>query len=639
MLQNIRDRAQGWFAAVLFGFLVLTFAVWGINFYLRAEGEVVVAKVNGQDIKLKQFERYYYDYRQHLQATQGGNARVNEMDPAQLRPQALQQMIESELLKQAASNAHLHVGDEQLALAIRQMAVFQRDSRFANDMYQQRLRDLGLSTTGFEEQMRSDLVMGQLQQGLAATEFVTQSELNGVMALKTQKRDLIYTMLTTEDVRKAIVPTDAELEAYYKAHGDHYMKPETVRIAYIDLDAEELAKAVAVDETQLKEYYEAHKVSYTTPEQRSVSHLTLHLARDAKPEEIEAAREKAQALLAEARAGKSFEDIAAAHEKDPGFKGEGGKTGFFRRGVMGKEYDEIAFKLKPGELGGPVRVDAGFQILRLDEIKPELARSFDEARADVEKAYRQEQAEKKYYELADQLSTLTYENADSLAPAAKALGLTVQESGALTRNPQPDQRGVLANPKVLEAAFSPEVLREGLNSKAIEILTTHSVVLRVVEHQPAAPRPLSEVRQEVTEAMIDDIARHKVMERGQALLGRLNEGEDRNAMAKSENLKWTEVKGAGRVDPDVNRAVARAAFKLAPPAAGQTAYTGVELGTGEYAVVGVSGVEEGNADKVPETDRKQTRLQLLDVLAQQDWKDYVAALKARAKVQTYPDKL
>lgn len=639
MLQNIRDRAQGWFAAVLFGFLVLTFAVWGINFYLRGEGEVVVAKVNRQDIKLKDFERYYYDYRQHLQAMLGGNARLNEMDPAQLRPQALQQMIESELLKQATRDAHLHVGDGPLAVAIQQMAAFQRDGRFANDLYQQRLHDLGLSTTGFEEQMRGDLIIGQLQQGLSATEFVTQSELNGVTALKAQKRDLLYTTLTTEEARKTIAPTGAELEVYYKTHGDRYLKPETVKIAYLDLDAEELAKAVPVEEAQLREYYDARKVSYTLPEERSVTHLTLHLAKDAKPEEIKAAREKAAVLLAEAKAGKSFEDIATAHDKDPGFKGEGGKTGFFRRGVMSKEFDEVAFNLKPGELGGPVRTDGGFQILRLDEIKPESVRTFDEARANVEKAYRQEQAEKKYYELADQLSTLTYENADSLAPAAKALGLTVQESGLLIRTAPPDQHGILANPKVLEAAFSAEVLNEGLNSKAIEILSTHSVVLRVVEHQPAAPRPLAEVRQEVAEAMINDTVRHKIKERGQALLERLNKGEDRNALAQSGNLKWTEVKGAGRGDPNVNRALARAAFKLPPPVAGHTAYTGVELGTGEYAIVGVSGVQAGDADKTPELDRKQTQQQLLDTWAQQDWKDYVAALKAQAKVQTYTDRL
>jgi peptidyl-prolyl cis-trans isomerase D len=638
MLQSIRDRAQGWFAALLFGFLVLTFAVWGINFYLRGEGEVVVAKVNRQDIKLKEFERYYYNYRQQLQATLGGNARLNEMDPAQLRPQALQQMIESELLKQAARDAHLHVGDGQLAMSIQQIPVFQRDGRFATDLYQQRLHDLGLSTTGFEEQMRGDLVIGQLQQGLSATEFVTDNELNRITALKTQKRNLVYMTLTTEAARKSIAPTDAELEAYYQTHGDHFMKPETVRIAYLDLDAEELAKAVTVDEVQLKEYYDAHKVSYTTPEERSVTHLTLHLAKDAKPEEIKVASAKAEALLAEAKAGKSFEDIAAAHDKDPGFKGEGGKTGFFRRGVMSKEFDNAAFNLKPGELGGPVRVDAGFQVLRLDEIKPESVRSFDSARAEVDKAYRQEQAEKRYYELADQLSTLTYENSDSLEPAAKALGLTVQESGALTRTPPPDQHDLLASSKVLEAAFSAEVLNEGLNSKAIEISSTHSMVLRVVEHQAAAPRPLADVRQEVTEAMINDTVSHKVKERGQTLLERLNKGEDRNALAQSENLKWTEVKDAGRGDTNVNRALARAAFKLAP-SAGHTAYTGVELGTGEYAIIGVGEIQEGDAEKAPELDRKQTRQQLLDTWAQQDWKDYVAALKAQAKVQIYTDRL
>ena len=636
MLQSIRDRAQGWFAAIIFSFIIVAFALWGINFYVRAEGEVPVAEVDGEEIRLAQFERDYQQYRRQLQAAMGDKVNVNNLDQAVIKNQALQQVIDAKVLEQAGRRMKLRVSDGQVAATIQGFEPFQRDGQFAKDLYDRRLQDLGLSPTGFEDQMRREMTAEQLRQGVADTVFVTAAATDRIERLRGQTRDLAYAVIAAEPFKAAIAPADAEIESYYRAHTDRYSTPETVRIAYLDLAVADLARTVAVSEDDLQRYYEEHKSTYSTPEERSANHILVHVKKDAPAAAVEAARKQAEAYLAEAQSGKSFEDIASAHSDDVGSKGEGGKTGFFRRGVMAREFDEAAFAMQPGEIRGPIRTEFGFHVIRLNEIRPAATKTFAEVRDQVEAAYRQEAGEKLYYEKGDQFSTLTYENSDSLQPAAAALGLTIMEGEPFARGGGKD---LTADQRVIDAAFSDEVLKQGLNSQPLEIADGRTVVLRVIDHQPAAPKELAAVRDEIVMTLVAAGAKDKAAARASALLDRLRGGETREALAQAENLVWTEARGVTRDSADVNRAINRAAFKLRSPQAGQPAYGGVPMGTGDYAMIAVLATSDGDPAKADAKARDQTKLDLQREHASADWEDYFGALRTGVEIETHPDRL
>ncbi|MGQ0656761.1 MAG: SurA N-terminal domain-containing protein [Chromatiales bacterium] len=633
MLQTIRDRAHGWFATIVFAILVVPFALWGINWYVRERGEIAVAEVNGTEIQMAEFERAYQDYRRNMQAMQ---ADISKLEAALLKRHVLEQMIDDRLLRENTHKTGLRISDGTVAGAIQSFAPFQREGKFARSLYENRLRDMGLSPSGFEARMRDDMEAEQLHQGISDTNFVTSAAVDALERLKGQRRDVVFATVAAEPLKIEVQPSDTDIEAYHRANAARFTIPEAVRVAYLELAADDLTDEVTVDETALKEYYENHRADYETPEERSANHILVHVEKDAKPEEAEAARQKAEQYLAEAKAGKSFEEIATAHSDDVGSKAEGGKTGFFRRGVMAPAFEEAAFSMQPGELRGPIRTEFGWHVIRLNEIKPAVVKSFGEAHADVEKAYRQRKAEELFYERADQLSTLTYENADSLDPAAKALNLTVKESGFFPRSGGDE---LFANPKVVEAAFSPEVLNERLNSQPVEIAPTQTIVLRVAEHRPAALRPLKEVREEVRALVVAEMAKRKAEERGAALLERLRNGEPRDALAHDEQLAWTEKKGITRDDPDISRAIARTAFSLVPAKPEEVMYGGVSVGTGDYALVGVLKASDPDLTKIGDAERKLSREQLFTSYANNDWRDYLAALKAAARIETHPDRL
>jgi peptidyl-prolyl cis-trans isomerase D len=634
VLQSIRDRAQGWFATIVFSILLIPFALWGINWYARNRTEVVIAKVNGTKINLHDYERAYQQTRRYMQAVAPD---LGKLDLQQLKQQTVDKLVEDQLLKDAKDSRGLRVGNQVLAAQIQQFPALQKDSKFDIARYDALLREQGFSPAGFEEKMRSDLAIEQLRQGISDTNFVTQAAIDGLEKLHGQKRDVAFATIAADPLKAQIQPTDSDIENYYKQNQARFMSPEQVKIAYIELSADELAKTVPVDEQGLKDYYETHKATYSSPEERSANHILVHVEKNAKPEEVEAARKKAEGYLNEAKAGKSFEDLATEKSDDVGSKAEGGKTGLFKRGVMEPEFDEAVFSMQPGELRGPIRTKFGWHVIRLNEIKMEEVKTFDEARADVEAAVRKEAAEKIYFEKADQLSNLAYENSDSLEPAAKALGLTVKESEYFSRS---GGKELFANPKVLEAAFGPDVVNENRNSPPIEINPTHVVVMRMVDHKPEALRPLAEVKADVVSLVTAKLARDKAEQIGQALLERLRKGETREAVAQSDKITWTNVAGATR-DDDIrlSRAVARLAFKTPPASGGETVYNGLSVGAGDYILVAVTAVNNSADTKPDEAKRKALREQLFATYANNDWRDFLADLKARASIVVHKDQL
>lgn len=634
MLQSIRDRAQGWFATIVFSILLIPFAMWGVNWYARNRTEIIVAKVNGTKIKLNEYERAYEQTRRYMQAV---SPDLSKLDLQQIKQQTLESLVDNLLLKDAKDARGLRVGNQDLAAAIQQFPAIQKDGKFDIARYEALLREQGYSPAGFEEKMRNDLSVEQMHQGISDTNFVTQAAIDALEKLNVQKRDVSFATIAAEPLKAQIKPADADIENYYKQNQARFMSPEQVKVAYIELSADELAKTVPVDEQTLTDYYESHKAAYTSPEERSANHILVHVEENAKPEEVEAARKKAEGYLNDAKAGKSFEEIAMQKSDDVGSKAEGGKTGMFKRGVMAPEFDEAAFSMQPGELRGPIRTKFGWHIIRLNEIKKETVKTFAEARADVEAAVRKEAAEKLYFDQAAQLNDLVYSSSDSLEPAAKQFGLQVKESEYIPRS---GGKELFANPKVLEAAFGSDVINENRNSAPIEINPTHVVVLRMVDHKPEALRPLEEVKAEVVTLVTAKLASEKAEQIGAALLERLRKGETREAIAQSDKITWTDVAGATRDDDTkLSRAVARLAFKTPPASGGATVYNGLSVGSGDYILVGVTGVSSTADAKPDDAKRKTLREQLFATYANNDWRDFLADLKARASIVVHKDQL
>ena len=624
MLQEIREKAQGWFAWAIVVLISIPFALWGIQEYLGVGKEVVVAEVNGQEIKERDL-----DLLVHRTRSDSNDSERSQLDR---RKEVLDAMVAEMLIVQAADAMKLRAGDDTIDATIHSLPGMMRNGRFDDVAYQQELGRQGLSDRAFRERVQRFLVMDQISEGIRGSAFVTGNELRDALRLEGQKRDVGYLVVPTKQFAAASEPTDAEIKAYYDANRAAYLTPERVKIQYLELDAKQLAASIRPEEEAVKAYFEQHRDEYAQRAQRRARHILIAADAAAVPEAVEAARRKAQQAIDRIRAGEPFAAVAKELSDDPGSAEQGGDLGSFERGVMVKEFEEAAFGLPPHQLSEPVRSPFGFHVIEVTEVRESTAPTLETARARVEQAVRQAEAERLYYEQVDRLSDLVFENAGSLEPAAQALDLRIQSTDWLGREGGP---GVLSNPKVIAAAFSEEVRGEGRNSDPVDLGAEHTLVLRVVAYEEPRPRSLDEVRNEAREHLVAQKSAAAARAQADALLAQARAGAALDTLAKEAGSAYERVAGLPRRGGGAPDAVARKAFAMARPASGKPSYAVTEIGNGDAAVVGLYGVADGEQD----ADGPQAaglRAALGAQAGAQDLVGYRAALQGRAKLKVRP---
>ncbi len=600
MMHFIREHAKGFFAWLIVILIIIPFAFWGINSYFDGgSADSVVARVNDVEITAREFQRVYVRERARRQEMLGENADPALLNDALIKRDVIDRLVNSESVAQAAIDAGLRIGDAQLAREIIQNPQFQQDGRFDGELYARLLNSMGLTEKGFEAEVRQDMLVEQLVSGVTGSEFATERELQEVAALVDQERDIAYLTLSPGDFSGEAVPTDEEIAAYYEENKDLFSLPEQVSVEYLELSATDLMDGIEVDEDALRRMYEEQEANFVQAEERRASHILITAGPDADEAADQAARDKALQLLERIRSGESFEEIAKAESQDPGSAAEGGDLGFFGRGMMVKPFEEAVYGMSIGDISEPVRTRFGYHIIKLTDIKAQQGRPFEEVRPTLEQEYRELVAEDRFYDIAEQLSDLTYEIPDTLEVAAQELELEIKTSPLFSRHAG---EGIASNPKVRAMAFSPDVLEAGNNSEPVTIGTNHVVVLRIKDRRSTSHKPLEDVRDEIIASLQREASAEKARALGEEIRERMTAGEDPASLAEEYQLEWREAGFVRRDDSGVPGEVLRAAFRMMPPGQDQARIEGVELVSGGYAVVALkavrgSAVAEGNGEE------------------------------------------
>ena len=636
MLQAIRERSQGVIVAIIVGFIILTFALWGVESYISEGKRVVVAEADGEDIYLTEFQDTLQRLRRQAQQMMGESLDDVDWNSPEVKQRALDQLVNDRLLGKLVDDVRMRVSDAQLAAQITQIPTFQDDNGFSRELYQQRLPLIGMSEASFERSLREDMVKGQLRIGVASSEFVTREEAAFVESLREQKRDIGYAIIPASQFEDEISVSDDEVARHYEENRENYREPERVRLAYLQMSAADLEDEITVDDATLRAYYETNKANYTREEQRNVNHILIQVAEDAGDDEVAAARERAMTALSRAREGEAFEDLAKELSDDVGSRTEGGETGLFPRGVMAPEFEQAAFALAVGEVSEPVRTRFGFHVIKLKAVEPGGLQPFDEVREQVASAYRTAEAQKRFFDMAEQFSNLVYEHPDSLDVAADALALEVQRSELLSA----EEIGQQFSDAVAARAFETEVLVEGLNAEPVELEDGRVVAVRVVEHVPSAIPPLDEVRAAVAEAVRTEKLRERTRAAAEALGEKLRTGASVAEVIEAEGLGWESTAGASRTSTDVNRAVLRAAFRTEVPGdEAAAAVITVPIGRADHAVARISNVRTPAAGELAESDVGAVQRELVTARATLTWQAFLDGLRLGSDVEVFKDRL
>ena len=603
-----------------------SFVFFGVQGYSRFTDEsfAPVAEVGGAKISRVEWDQAHQRSVENLRRQVPG-LDVKLLDTPEAKRRTLDEMVRERVLMTAAVKDHLLPGDERLARLFRidpQFAAFRNPDGSVN-------RDLlaaqGLTSEGFAERLRTDLGVRQVLGAVEGTAFAPKATVTQALDALLQQREVQWQVFDARSQAAKVQPTDAELEAYFKANEAEFKLPEQARIDYVVLDLEAVKKTLATSEEDLRRYYAENESRYTRAEERRASHILITAAKDAPAADRKKARDRAEELLAEVRrAPNRFGEVAKKHSQDPGSAPQGGDLDFFGRGAMVKPFEDAVFGMKAGEIGNIVETEFGFHIIQLTGVRGGQKQAFESVRAEIEAEVRKQLAQRKFAELAEQFTNTVYEQADSLQPAVDKFKLD-KRSAAVTRTPAPGVTGPLASPKLLGAVFADDAVRNKRNTDAVDLGNSTLVSARVVEHMPARTPPLADVKDRVRAAVVVQKAAELARKEGQARLEAVK--ADANAALPQKGvLSRGQVQGLPRSVVDA---------VLAAPADKLPAALGVDLGRQGYAVVRVLKV-------VPREGAEALDALIAPQLAQAwgaaESEAYYQALKRRFKVEiSVPD--
>ncbi|KAB0266331.1 peptidyl-prolyl cis-trans isomerase [Microvirga brassicacearum] len=503
-------------ATVLFGFLILSFAVWGIGDIFRTTPPSVVAQVGKTSVSVDQVRTAYNNELQRL-----GRQFRTVITPEQARAFGIDQRVLANLVTEAvmseqAKSLGLGVSDQSVARAIMEDPNFRgTDGQFNRAMFDQALRNASLTEAGFIGEQRSAMARIHLAEAIAGDLVVPVAAQDALHRYNSERRAAAYFLLTSEMAGEIPAATPEQLQTFYNERKATFQAPEYRAISMLAVDAASLAKPDAVTDADARAAYEQEKAKFGTPERRTVQQITF-------PSQAEA-----EAAAAKLKEGATFDAIATERAVAPADL----ELGRFNKAEMlDQAVAEAAFGLEKGAVSGPVTGRFGPVIVRVTEIQPEVVRPFEEVSAQIRNDIAQSRARAEIDAVHDAIEDQRA-SARPLADIAKDKGLNVTQIAAIDNSGRDKAGTVLDLPEreaLLRAVFASDI---GADNEPLRVPSGGYVWYDVTAIDPAREKSLDEVREQVAGLWRDEEVAQRLSEKARLLTERLEKGEAMDAVA------------------------------------------------------------------------------------------------------------
>lgn len=569
--------------------------------------------------------------RRVVQNSRGADA-AQLLQGVNLREMAVESLVVQTLIEREAHRLGLTASDDDLARAIESQTVFQVDGRFDPDRYRTILRDNDLLPAVFEADTRAKILSDSLRQLVMASVQASPAEARADFDRFGEKVALAYVAFPYANFTASEPPTEAEVARFYKDNPEAFREPERLKISFIRYDPAALATNAPPTDDAIQEYFEQNlKTLFTHPGQVHARHILIRVAPDASPAQKAAAQRRAEDLLAQVKAGKSLTELAREYSDDPGSKENGGDLGMVGRGELVKPFEDVAFKLKPGELG-IAETQFGFHVIQVLAVKDAKVDSIDEARPQIIAALKRKQGEDAAH-LALEQDVAAAGEGRGIQDIAKRRGLAAVQTPYFAEDDP--IKGAEDNPKLQKEVFA-------MKPGEIHPVTGGPVpyLVKVIDRKAARIPPLNEIRDRVAQTVVRIHAEAKASQVATVILKQIKSPEAFDAVAAQNHL---EVKSTGEFVRTSQEVPGLGPFpQLGRTAGALAAVPGVidhvmANGGNAYIVKVLSRTLPGDADWKP------VAAQFTERFAQQEqqtaWSNFVNALKRKAQIEVHSELL
>jgi len=492
-----------------------------------------------------------------------------------IMPQAISQSVEQLITGKAIVAEAERMGLKATPDDVRNELQFGRYSAtffpggkfIGEEAYENLLQQNNLTVATFEEDVRNQILEQKLQSLITGSASVSDAEIRQEFQKRSTKVKFDYAVLSQDELRKGLHPTDEELKAFYTRNQARYKDsiPEKRKIQYAFLDKNAILAQAQVTPADIQSYYDQHKDQYRVPEEVKVSHILIKTppaGPDGKVDDkgVEEARKKTEDVLKQLKGGAKFEDLAKKYSDDPGSAKRGGDLGWIGRGRTVPEFEKAAFSQAKGQTSDLVKSSYGFHIIRTEDKHEPHLKTLDEVKAEIEPLIRQQKASRMLENAGNAL--LDQAKGQGLDKAAAAKNLNVVTTDFVSSTDV--LPGVGSSPQLMDAVFA---AKEKAPPDMAQ-LAQGAVIFQVVGIRPPSTPTFEEIRSKLENEFKNERASVLLAQKTQELSDRAKSEHDLKKAAKElgASMKTSDLVAPDGQVPDVGSMAGQAsvAFNMKP---------------------------------------------------------------------------
>jgi peptidyl-prolyl cis-trans isomerase D len=559
MLRGLRKASSNWLGkavmAAVVGFLVISFAIWGIGDIFRGFGRSTVAKIGRTEITVEQFRTLYNDRLQQYSRQLGRPISADQARAAGLDRVVIGQIFSEILLDERARELGLALSDSEVVKLITNDPAFRGpNGQFDRFRFEQTIRNAGYTEARFVAEQRRQMLRRELAGTIASGLSAPKALVEALNRYQNEQRSIEYVLLDRALAGEIPSPPPEALAKYFEDRKILFRTPEYRKLVLVSLIPSEQARWIEISDADLKRAYEERRTRYVTPERRHIMQIDFPNA------------EAASAAAERIAKGTSFAEIAkelGKSEKDIDL-GAVPKSAMIDRPVA-----DAAFALKEGEVSAPVQGRFGTVLVQVLKIEPEQVRPLEQVAGELKQELATARAKSEIFDVYNKIEDARAEG-KSLEEAAANLKLEARtiEVDRSGRDPAGTPVKLPDAQRLLAGAFTTDI---GVERDPLQFQDGY-IWYEVTGISPSRERSLDEVKDQVEARWRDQEIATRLDAKATAIMEKLKAGETLLQAAGADRLKIETLTGLkrGEASGPLSAAGVDAVFRTAKDAAGKT---------------------------------------------------------------------
>ncbi len=553
MLRYLRENTGNWLIKIFLGIIVVVFVFLGIGSMNSSKNDVV-ATVDGEPISIKQFQIAHENMMEQLRQQFGENLNEDLVKALNVKKQALDTLINQQLVQMQAEKLGIIVSDQELSQSLMKVPAFQKNGQFDMDRYKKLLQFNSMTPAEFEDMQRNAIREEKLSAMITDTVVVSDLEARQWYIHANSQMAVDYLLIEPKEFSVAR-PSDAKIEQYYKDHGKDYQSQVQRKAVYLEFSPADYLGNSSVTKEQVAAFYAENKARFQVPEKVEARHILIKASEDV---DDDAAKAKAMEVYKKAVAGTDFAALAQKFSQGPS-AANGGYLGSFARGEMVKPFEESAFSLAPGKISKPVKTNFGWHVIQVIAKHKAVSRTLDQAAGEITQELSLQQARNLAYDVAGKAFDSVIDG-DDMEQAALIAKKKVQYTPAF------DQTGKgLTMPMAQSFASKAFLLPFDTISDVIQLADRYYIIRVTEEIEPVA-LPLEQVKAKIIAKMESGEQENMARQTAEQILEKVKTGVSLAQAGKEKGISLTSTELFSRKEPVPNvggsRELTEAAFSL-----------------------------------------------------------------------------